>query len=87
MGLFGGTQIETEMHLSMLSRCGGRPGIGGGFDTSHRPVVETFDRFNGLSSNIVLTFSCYFDDPQMPCGYATTENVFYCLNDMYAYVH
>ena len=23
---------------------GGRPGIGGGFDSSHRPVVETFDR-------------------------------------------
>ena len=39
---------------------GGRPGIGGGFDTSHRPVVGTFDRFNGLSSNILLTFSCYF---------------------------
>ena len=68
------------MHLLMLSRWGGgRPGIGGGFDSSHRPVVETFDRFNGLSSNIVLTFSCYFDDPQMPCGYATTENVFYCI--------
>ena len=28
----------------------------------------TFDRFNGLSSNILLTFSCYFDNPQMPCG-------------------
>ena len=52
----------------MLSRWGGRPGIGGGFDTSHRPVVGTFDRFNGLSSNILLTFSCYFDNPQMPCG-------------------
>ena len=48
------------MHLSMLSRWG-RPGIGGGFDSSHRPVVGTFDRFNGLSSNILLTFSCYFD--------------------------
>ena len=56
------------MHLSMLSRLGGRPGIGGGFDSSHRPVVGTFDRFNGLSSNILLTFSCYFDNPQMPCG-------------------
>ena len=47
---------------------GGRPGIGGGFDTSHRPVVGTFDRCNGLSSNILLTFSCYFDNPQMPCS-------------------
>ena len=29
-------------HLSMLSRWGGwRPGIGGGFDSSHRPVVGT----------------------------------------------
>ena len=45
---------------------GWRPGIGGGFDSSHRPVVGTFDRFNGLSSNIWLTFSCYFDNPQMP---------------------
>ena len=44
-------------------------GIGGGFDSSHRPVVGTFDRFNGLSSNILLTFSWYFDNPQMPwCG-------------------
>ena len=56
------------MHLSMLSCWGGRPDIGGGFDSSHRPVVGTFDRFNGLSSNILLTFSRYFDNPQMPCG-------------------
>ena len=34
---------------------GGKPGIGGGFDSSHRLVVGTFDRFNGLSSNILLT--------------------------------
>ena len=45
---------------------GGRPGIGGEFDSSHCPVVGTFDRLNGLSSNILLTFSCYFDIPQMP---------------------
>ena len=32
----------------------------------HCPVVGTFDHFNGLSSNILLTFSCYFDNPQMP---------------------
>ena len=56
------------MHLSMLSRWGGRPGKGRAFDSSHRPVVGTFDRFNSLSSNILLTFSCYFDNPQMPCG-------------------
>ena len=57
------------MPLSMLSRWGeGRPGIGGGFDSSHRPIVGTFDRFDGLSSNILLTFGCYFDNPQMPWG-------------------
>ena len=51
---------ENIMHLSMLSRWGGgggRPGIGGGFDSSHHPVVGTFDRFNGFCSNILLTFS------------------------------
>ena len=51
------------MHLSMLSRWGG-PGKGGGFDCNHRPVVGFFDRFNDLSSNILLTFGCYFDNPQ-----------------------
>ena len=56
------------MDLSMLSCWGG----GGearqrwGFDSSHCPVVGTFDRFNGFSSNILLTFSCYFDNPEMP---------------------
>ena len=43
---------------------GGRPGKGGGFDCNHRPVVGFFDRFNDLSSNILLTFGCYFDNPQ-----------------------
>ena len=44
------------MHLSMLSRWGGgRPGKGGGFDSNHRPLLGFFDRFNGLSSNILLT--------------------------------
>ena len=56
------------MHLSMLSRWGGRPDIGGGFDSSHRPVV-------GTSSNILLTFSCYFDNPQMPWGGAFEEKL------------
>ena len=50
----------------MLSRWGGRLGKGGGFDSNHRPVVGFFDRFNGLPSNILLTFSCYFDNPQCP---------------------
>ena len=56
------------MHLSMLSRWGGggRPGKGGGFDCNHRPVVGFFDRFNDISSNILLTFGCYFDNPQCP---------------------
>ena len=45
---------------------GGRPGKGGGFDCNHRPVVAFFDRFNVLSSNILLTFGCYFDNPQCP---------------------
>ena len=45
---------------------GGRLGKGGGFDSSHRPVVGFFYRFNGLSSNILLTFSCYFDNLQCP---------------------
>ena len=56
------------MHLSMLSHWGGRPGIGGGFDSSQHTVLGTFDRFNGLFSNILLTFSCYFDNPKMPWG-------------------
>ena len=45
---------------------GGEPGKGGGFDCNHRPVVGFFDRFNDLSSNILLTFGCYFDNPQCP---------------------
>ena len=45
----------------MLSSWGVRPGIGGGFDSCHRPAVETFDRF-------LLTFTCYFENPQMPWG-------------------
>ena len=61
-----GIQESDVMHLSMLSRWGGRLGKGGGFDSNHRPVAGFFDRFNGLSSNILLTFSCYFDNPQCP---------------------
>ena len=30
--------------------------------------MGTFDRFNGLSSNILLTFICSFDIPKMPWG-------------------
>ena len=47
---------------------GGGGVIGGRFDSSHRAVVGTFDRLNSLSSNISLTFSCYFNNPQMPLG-------------------
>ena len=35
-------------------------------ETPDRPVVGFFDRFNALSSNILLTFGCYFDNPQCP---------------------
>ena len=35
---------------------GGRPGIGGGFDSSHRPVVGTFDRFNDVLMTFLATF-------------------------------
>ena len=31
------------MHLSMLSRRGGRLGVGGGFDVTSLPVAGTFD--------------------------------------------
>ena len=59
----------------LRGREGGSPGIGGGFDSSHRPVVGTFDRFNGLSTNILLTFSCYFDNPPMPWGGAFEQRL------------
>ena len=65
-----------------VSRWGGGGGIGGGFDSSHHPVVGTFDRLNGLSSNILLTFSCHFDSPQMPWGGAFEQKLsaqFKCL--------
>ena len=63
-------EIRRSRFLREVPLGEGRPGIGGRFDSSHRPVVGTFDRFNGLSSNILLTFSCYFDYPQMPWGRA-----------------
>ena len=34
---------QNLMHLSMLSRRGGRPGVGGGFDVTSLPVAGTFD--------------------------------------------
>ena len=37
--------------------------------------MRTFDRFNGLSSNILLTFRCYFDNPQMPWGGAFEQKL------------
>ena len=61
--LFNFSYINAPMNVKPL---GGRPGKGGGFDCNHRPVVGFFDRFNDLSSNILLTFGCYFDNPQRP---------------------
>ena len=61
--------------LSHWGGGGGRPGIGRGIDSSHRPVVGTFDRFNGHSSNIILSFSCKFDNPQMPWGKAFEQKL------------
>ncbi len=63
------------MHLSMLSRWGGRPGIGGGLDSKYLPVVETFDRCNGLSYNILLKLSDSFEHPHMPWGWAFDQKV------------
>ena len=54
---------------------GGKPGISGGFDSSNCPLVGTFDHCNGLPSNILLTFSCYFDNPQMPRGEAFEQKL------------
>ena len=50
-------------------------GWGGGFDRSHLPVVGTFDRFKDLSSNILLTSSGYFGNPQMPWGGAFEQKL------------
>ena len=36
----------TVMHLSMLSRSGGRPGVGRGFDVTSLPVAGTFDHLS-----------------------------------------
>ena len=38
-----GQRTREVMHLSMLSRRGGRPGVGGGFDVTSLPVAGTFD--------------------------------------------
>ncbi len=60
----------------MLSRWGGgRPGFGGGFDSNCLPVVGTFDRFNGISYNILLKLSDSFEHPHMPWGWAFDQKV------------
>ena len=41
--LMYGRILYVLMHLSMLSRSGGRPGVGGGFDVTSLPVAGTFD--------------------------------------------
>ena len=41
---------------------GGRPGIGGGFDSSHCPLVGTFDRFKSayeVKNNLCLFESLF----------------------------
>ena len=63
------------INVKPLGGGGGRPGIGGGIDSSHCPIVGTFDRFNGLSSNILVTFSCKFDNPQMSWGKAFEQKL------------
>ena len=48
-----GLKIHVDVDVDVeVAGEGWRPGIGGGFDSSHHPVVGTFDRFNGLSGNI-----------------------------------
>ena len=42
------------MQLSMLSRRGGRPGIGGGFDVISLPVVGTFDHSSSPAGLYIL---------------------------------
>ena len=41
------------MHLSMLSRRGGRQGIGRGFDRHSWPVGRAFDRFSCPRGRII----------------------------------
>ena len=46
--------IECDvMHLSMLSRRGGRQGIGQGFDRHSWPVGRAFDRFSCPRGRII----------------------------------
>ena len=47
----------------------------GGLTVVSSPVVETFDNFNSLSSDILLTFSRYFDNPQIPWGGAFEQKL------------
>ena len=63
------------INVKPLGGGGGRPGIGGVFDSSHCSVLGSFDRFNGLYSNILLTFCCYFDNPQIPSGGAFEQKL------------
>ena len=71
-GMFGSSQkwrrsidrIDREtnhlfkvMHLSMLSRRGGRQGIGRGFDRHSWPVGRAFDRFSCPRGRIIWFFA------------------------------
>ena len=64
------------MHLSMLSHwVGGRAQVGD-FTVVIIPQWGLFNGcFNSLSSDILLTFSSYFDNPQMPRGGAFEQKL------------
>ena len=51
--VFVGAGKERLMHLSMLSRRGGRQGIGRGFDRHSWPVGRAFDRFSCPRGRII----------------------------------
>ena len=65
--LFNDSSIELSLLISHFAKINarinvtspgrGRPGIGGGFDSSHCLTAGTFDRFNGLSSNTFFTIT------------------------------
>ena len=51
------TPMLALMHLSMLSRRGGRQGIGRGFDRHSWPVGRAFDRFSCPRGRIIWFFA------------------------------
>ena len=59
---------QALMHLSMLSRWGGRPGIGRGFDVTSLPAVGTFDHSLSSFDNDRGVRNLHFFDPGLPWG-------------------